>query len=59
MKRETILARDKYGNKIYLCKNQTNGFDFQTDGRVYLSPTLARKLIQKLTNLLDANTLSR
>jgi hypothetical protein len=50
---EKLLCRDKYGNKILLHKNQLPGYDLQTDGRVFLSRSLARELAEKLLKLAD------
>lgn len=52
--KEAVLVRDKYGTKIILYDNgpDQRGFDLQTDGRVYLSPTVAWKLAQKLMGLI-------
>ena len=46
---ETCLAEDKYGNKVLLCRNvDQRTYDLMTDGRVFLSPQLARELGAKL-----------
>ena len=46
--REIIIARDKHGGKIVIHKNQGPGFDLETDGRIALSGTLAKKIAEKL-----------
>lgn len=45
---ELVLDRDRYANKILLHGNSDEGYDLQTDGRVFLSPQLARRLAAKL-----------
>jgi len=52
---ETVIARDKYRNKILLHGNtpEDGGFDLQTDGRIVLTPELARDLASKLWALAD------
>jgi len=50
---ETVIARDKYGNKVFLIKNAGPGYDLMTDGRIYLSPSLAKKLASKLATFAE------
>ena len=50
---EKIIYKDRYGNKILLFRNIEQGFDLLTDGRVYLSENLARKLAFALTKFAD------
>ena len=45
---EKTLCKDKFGTKIILFRNQKEGYDLLTDGRVYLSASLARKLSAEL-----------
>lgn len=45
---ERILVRDKYRSKVLLHGNQSYGFDLQTDGRILLSTSVARKLAAAL-----------
>lgn len=54
--REKVLCKDDYGNKILLIKNVEFGFDLLTDGRVFLSPRLARKLAAALLKFAKENS---
>jgi hypothetical protein len=46
---EIVIARDLYSNAIMIHGKYENGhYDLQTDGRVALTPRLARDLAKKL-----------
>lgn len=51
---EKVIARDRYRNAVILFRNSTDGasadgsYDLMTDGRVVLTPLLARELARIL-----------
>ncbi len=52
---EITLERDKYRNEIWLHGNcDGRSFDLSTDGRVLLSPRLARRLASKLIRFAES-----
>jgi hypothetical protein len=53
--REKTLCRDKFGTKIIIFRNQEGGYDLLTDGRVFLSASLARELAAKLLKFTAEN----
>jgi len=52
---ELVLARDAYGTKIVLHANSEGGHDLSTDGRVLLSPSVARELAKRLLEFADGS----
>lgn len=45
---EKTLVKDKFGTKVILHRNQEEGYDLETDGRIFLSSAVARKLASEL-----------
>jgi hypothetical protein len=56
-KRERIIGKDKFGTEVWIIPYPDgHAFDLQTDGRVFLTPMLARKLAKKLTEFANKVT---